>query len=54
MILTSKYTAGTQATAVGDNTKGPKLTAARPAAKGRFAVDVEAHAMLTAEPTKQN
>jgi len=39
---------------VGDNTKGPKLTAARPAAKVRFAVDVEAHAMLTAEPTKQD
>jgi len=34
--------------AVGDNTKGPKPTAARPAAKVRFAVD-----MPTAEPTRQ-
>jgi len=39
---------------VGDNTKGLKLTAARPAAKVRFAVDVEAHAVPTAEPTKQD
>jgi len=39
---------------VGDNTKGPKLTAARPAAKVRFAVDVEAHAVPTTEPTKQD
>jgi hypothetical protein len=38
---------------VGDNTKGPKPTAARPAAKFHFAVDVEAHAVQTAEPTKQ-
>ena len=37
----------------GDNTKGPKPTAARPAAKVRFAVDVEAHAEPTVEPTKQ-
>ena len=35
------------------NAKGPKLTAARPAAKVRFAVDVEVHAEPTAEPTKQ-
>ena len=35
---------------VGDNTKGP----ARPAAKVRFAVDVEAHVGPTAEPTKQD
>ena len=40
--------------AVGENTKGPKPTAARPAAKVRFAVDVEAHAVPTAEPTKQD
>ena len=33
---------------VGNNTKGPKPAAARPAAKVQFAVDVEAHA----EPTK--
>ena len=39
---------------VGDNTKGPKPTAARPAAKVRFAVDVEAHAEPTAEPTRQD
>jgi hypothetical protein len=44
---------------VGDNinTKGPKLTTARSAAKVCFAVDVEAHAVstvLTAEPTKQD
>jgi len=39
---------------VGDNTKGPKPTATRPAAKVRFAVDVEAHAGPTAEPTKQD
>ena len=42
---------------VGDNTKGPKPTAARPAAKVRFAVDVEAHVgptVPTAEPTKQD
>jgi len=38
----------------GDNTKGPKPTAARPAAKVRFAVDVEAHAEPTVEPTKQD
>ena len=37
---------------VGDNTKRPKPTAARPAAKVWFAVDVEAHAVPTAEPTK--
>ena len=41
-------------TLVGENTKGPKPTAARPAAKVRFAVDVEAHAVPTAEPTKQD
>jgi hypothetical protein len=34
----------------GDNAKGPKLTAARPAAKVWFAVDVEVHA----EQTKQD
>ena len=39
---------------VGDNIKGPKPTAARLAAKVRFAVDVEAHAEPTAEPTKQD
>jgi len=39
---------------VRDNVKGPKLTAARPAANVRFAVDVEAYAGLTAEPTKQD
>jgi hypothetical protein len=39
---------------VGDYTKGPKLTAARPAVKVRFAVDMEAHAEPTAEPTKQD
>jgi hypothetical protein len=39
---------------VGDNTKGLKPTAARPAAKVRFAVDVEAHAEPTAEPTKHD
>jgi len=39
---------------VGDNTKGPKQTAARPAAKVRFAEDVEAHAVPTVEPTKQD
>ena len=39
---------------VGDNTKVPKLTAARPAAKVWFAVDVETHAEPTAEPTKQD
>ena len=39
---------------VGDNTKGPKLTPARPAVKVRFAVDVKAHAGPSAEPTKQN
>ena len=50
MILTSKYTVGTQAAAVGDNTKGPS----RPAAKVRFAVDVKAHVGPTTEPTKQD
>ena len=35
---------------VGDNKKGPKPVAARPAAKIRFGVDVEAHA----GPTKQD
>ncbi len=40
--------------AVGDKTKGPKPTPARLAAKVRFAVDVEAHAGPTAEPTKQD
>ena len=39
---------------VGDNTKGPKPTAARPAAKVWFAVDMEAHAEPSAEPTKQD
>jgi hypothetical protein len=39
---------------VGDNTKGPEPTPARPVAKVRFAVDVEAHAGPTAEPTKQD
>jgi hypothetical protein len=39
---------------VGDNAKGPKLTAARPAAKVRFTVDVEAYAGPTEEPTKQD
>ena len=39
---------------VGDNTKGPEPIPARPAAKVRFAVDVEAHAGPTAEPTKQD
>ena len=39
---------------VGDNTKGPKPAAARPATKVWFAVDVEAHAVPTAEPTKQD
>ena len=39
---------------VGDNAKGPKPTPAKPAAKVRFAVDVEAHAGPTAEPTKQD
>jgi hypothetical protein len=39
---------------VGDNTKELKPTVARPAAKVRFAVDVEAHAVPTAEPTKQD
>ena len=39
---------------VGDYTKGPKPTTARLAAKVRFAVDVEAHAEPTAEPTKQD
>ena len=38
----------------GDNTKGPEPTPARPAAKVRFAVDVEAHAGPTAEPAKQD
>ena len=41
----------------GDNTKGPKPTAARRAAEVRFAVDVEAHVVPTvptAEPTKQD
>ena len=38
----------------GDNSKGPKLTAARPAAKVRFAVVVEVRAEPTAEPTKQD
>jgi hypothetical protein len=41
------------ALSVGDNTKGPEPTPARPAAKVRFAVVVEAHAGPTAEPTKQ-
>jgi hypothetical protein len=40
--------------AVGDNTKGPEPTPARPAAKVWFAVDVEAHVGPTAEPTKQD
>ena len=35
---------------VGDNGKGPEMTAARLAAKVWFAVDVE----VPAEPTKQN
>ena len=39
---------------VGDNTKRPKPTAARPAAKVWFAVDVEARTVPTAEPTKQD
>ena len=39
---------------VGDNTKGPKPTTARSAAKVRIAVDVEAHAVPTTEPTKQD
>ena len=39
---------------VGDNTKGPKPTATRPAVKVWFAVDVEAHEVPTAEPTKQD
>ena len=39
---------------VRDNAKRPKLTAARPAAKVRFAVDVEVCAEPTAEPTKQD
>ena len=39
---------------VGDNTKGPKPTAARPAAKFHFAVDVEVRAEPTEEPTKQD
>ena len=39
---------------VGDNTKGPEPIPARPAAKVRFAVDVEAHVGPTAEPTKQD
>jgi hypothetical protein len=39
---------------VGENTKRPKPTAARPAAKVWFAVDVEAHTEPTAEPTKQD
>ena len=39
---------------VGDNTKGLKPTAARPAAKVRFAVEVEAHAEPTAKPTKHD
>jgi hypothetical protein len=39
---------------VGDNAKKPKLTTARPAAKVRFAVDVEVRAEPTAEPTKQD
>jgi hypothetical protein len=39
---------------VGDNTKGPKPTPARPAVKVRFAADVEAHAGPNAEPTKQD
>ena len=39
---------------VGDNTKGLNPTAARPAAKVRFAVDVEAHAEPTAKPTKHD
>ncbi len=39
---------------VGDNTKGPRPTAARLDAKVRFAVDVEAHAVPTTEPTKQD
>jgi hypothetical protein len=39
---------------VGDNTKGPKPTAARPAAKVHFAVDMEAHAVPTADPNKQD
>ncbi len=41
-------------TLVGDNAKGPKPTAARPAAKVGFAVEVEAYAGLTAEQTKQD
>jgi hypothetical protein len=39
---------------VGENAKGPKPTAARPAAKVWFAVDVEAYAEPTAGPTKQD
>jgi hypothetical protein len=39
---------------VGDNTKGPEPTPARPAVKVRFAVDVEVHAGPTAEPGKQD
>jgi hypothetical protein len=42
------------ALSVGDNTKGPEPAPARPAAKVRFAVDMEAHAGPTAEPTKQD
>ena len=39
---------------VGDNTKGPEPTPVRLAVKVQFAVDVEAHAGPTAEPTKQD
>ena len=39
---------------VGDNTKGPEPIPARPAAKVRFAVDVEVHAEPTSESTKQD
>jgi hypothetical protein len=38
----------------GDNTKGPEPTPTRPAVKVWFAVDVEARAGPTAEPTKQD
>jgi hypothetical protein len=39
---------------VGDNTKGPEPAPARPAAKVWFAIDMEAHAGPTTEPTKQD
>jgi hypothetical protein len=49
MLLIPKDWVATQ-DCVGDNTKGPKLTAARPAANVWAAVDVE----VRAEATKQN